>query len=199
MVLPFRDQYSYNKILALSGNSDTLELDHNQYPGLKIQRVQAFAGNVSSYLKVTANQGFALDATQTFVRTVTLFLPIPGSDTNGSFNVDTDIPMLNTWQPDLPGLNGCIPFEISVPFITYQENILGGPSQAQKCFRSYVLDNETSNLLYTYNFGGITSLGYYTKGEINGGSIRTAQDFLGTQTQGQYTNLEFKFQYPLFP
>ena len=199
----FRDQYSYNKLVAMSGNSDTLELDHTQFPGLKVERKPNFGGNVGTFLKVTANQGFALDATQTFVRTVTLFLPIPGSPhalPAEDYDVGTQIPMLNTALPDIPGYGGCIPFEISVPFITYQENLVGGPIQSQKCFRSYILDNETSNLLYTYNFGGVTSLGYYTKGEINGGSLRTANDFsTNLPTLGQFTNLEFKFQYGLFP
>ena len=193
----FRDQYSYNKLLATSGNSDTLELDHVNYPGFKVERATDFTSG-DLYLRIEANQGFQLDATQTFIRTVILFIPVPESAANGDYDVGEQIPMLNTALPGFPGLSGCVPtFDISVPFITYQEELVGGPTQAQKCFRSYILDNETSNLLYTYNFTNITE--GYTKGTINGGSLRTAEDFLtGNSTLGVFSTLAFKAQYPLF-
>ena len=190
----FRDQYSYNKKLALSGMTDTLSLDHGLYPGLKITRVNYLG---AEHLKIVANQGFALDANNTFIRTVTMFLPIPESDPD--YNVNVGIPMFSSPVPQLPGYN-CVPsFDIAVPVVAYQEKILQN-QQADKCFVSYIEGTENSTLTFTYNYGGVTSLGFYTKGQINQGSMRTGVDFLTNLSKfGKYTDLKFKLQYKPFP
>ena len=187
---PFRDQYSYNKLLAQSGMTDTLNLGPN-YPGLKVTK------NVigSSYLKVEANQGFALDATHTFVRTLILYIPIPPSY-DGDINFVED--MINTAQPTI-GM--CEPFagtQVTVPFIVYKERFLEN-NTATKCFRSFIDGGENSKLNYTYSFGGPMYLGYYLKGNMNGGSMRTANDVIsGEATYGNFNEIDFKIQYTGF-
>lgn len=184
---PYRDQYSYNRILAQAGITDTLNLGPN-YPGLKVTKV--IIG--STYLKVESNQGFVLDEEHTFIRSLTLFIPIPESH-EGVIAETYD--MLNTAQPTL-GL--CEPFigtQVAVPFLVYKERFLEN-NTATKCFRSYILDNEVSKLNYTYAFGGPVYLGYYLKGNITGGSIRTADGVLTQEpTLGIFEGIDFKLQY----
>ncbi len=192
----FRDQYSYNKLLAASGMTDTLNLG-SQYPGLLIEIKPNFGGNVSQYLRVEANQGFELDANNTFVRTVILFIPIPESDVDGDYDVDTPIPLLNTPQPQLANYS-CQPFEINVPLIVYKEKLLQS-NQADKCMVSYLPTTTAPNLTYTYNFGGVTSLGFLTKGNIPMGALRSGQDPLTQETiYGSFNNLLFNIQYPFY-
>lgn len=197
----FRDQYSWNKLKAQSGITDTLSLDHNQYPGFKVTRVNNFGGgsNVGSYIKIVANQGIDLGAENTLIRTVTLFLPVPESDPEYNLNIPIDL--LNMTAPDFATYTSCLPLmpnDVSVPFITYQEKLIQN-NQADKCFRSYKEQNDVSRLTYTYHFGGVTSLGYYMKGSINQGKMRTGNNpQTGTKMEGSFNNLEFKAQYPLF-
>lgn len=183
----FRDQYSFNKLLAQSGVEDTLELDHNEYPGLEITKVN-IGGD---YLKVEGNQGFVLDEEHTFVKTLILYIPLPESD-DGDITEEYD--MVNTAQPQI-GL--CEPFtgeQITVPFIVYKEGFIEDDS-ADKCFRSYVAEGEESQLFYTYNFGGPEYLGYYLKGNINQGSMRTADDIYSQEpTFGSFEGIDFKLQ-----
>src|SRR5690554_3231808 len=161
----FRDQFSYNKILAAAGMTDTLSLDPITYPGLKITRKQ-YIGD--QYLVIVANQGFALDANSTFIRTVTMYLPIPNDP---GYEVNTNIEMYDNPVPSIPGYN-CLPnpnFETPTPMIGYQERIVSSPSnnQADKCFASFIDGTENSTLIFTYESGGILHGGHYVKGQVN--------------------------------
>lgn len=193
----FRDQYSYNKILAGLGNTDTLSLDHIAYPGLQVLRKTGFG--TPPYLEVTANQGFALDANTTYIRTLILFLPIPESSEETALNIPIELDDLA--QPQFPGYQ-CNPFpgSATAPYIVYKEKLLQN-NQADKCFLNYEPLNEgTPDLVFTYNFGGVPHGGYLTKGQIDGGFLRTANDLLTGQTiaTGIFTDIEFNLEYAPF-
>jgi len=191
----FEDQYSYNKRLAKAGMTDTLSLDPNQFPGLKVTLETDFVGGGGTYMKVVANQGIAVDANNTLIRTITMYLPIPESAPE--YALDTNIPMENTDIPEFPGPGPCMsPLGVEVPFIGYQVKFIQN-NAADKCFTSFIDGTENSMLRYTYNFPSMYAMRSYAKGNINQGSLRTAEDILsGVSTTGKFTDLEFKLEYP---
>src|SRR5690606_11261469 len=132
--------------LAASGVTDTLELDHIAYPGLSVVRKTGIGS--PAYLEVTANQGFALDANNTYVRTVVLYLPIPESSPETA--LDINIPLDDLDQPQFPGYT-CAPFfgtGALPPYIVYKEKIIQN-TQADQCLLNYEPLNEgTPNLVY---------------------------------------------------
>ena len=190
----FRDQYSYNLILAAAG-MDTLSLDDLGYPGLTIKR-KIYLGK--QYLYIVANQGIALNANNTFVRTVTMYLPIPDDP---GYEVGINIPMYNSSVPALPTYE-CLPnpnFDPKYPLIGYQEKILQN-EQANKCFVSYIDGNENSMLIYNYESGGVMSIGHYAKGGIDQGSMRSGIGWqTGQSTSGKFSEVKFQLQYNMQP
>ncbi len=193
----FRDQYSYNQILAEAGMEDTLELDHNTYPGFKIE-YQAALGSGIAHMRIIANQGFMTQNDGLFVKTVRLYLPFPDVEAE---SVDPFIPftedMLNTAAPSI---GQCIPIGINVtavPFLVYEERLVDGGFS--RCSRSYILNAEPSMLSFDYLFGAPEASNYYTTGRINLGSLRSVPDIIsGDATLGEFSNVEFGFQYSYF-
>lgn len=193
---PFRDQYSYNKLLSAAGE-DTLGLDYVQYPGLKVERYAAgFSG--PSYLLVTANQGVMTDSLGIYVRTIKMYIPVPENvvSTNYYLGPGVSIDMEDS-QPLAPG--GCMPplQGQGRPFIIYTERLIDNPGMLNRCFFSYVEGGQNSELSIDYLLGYIQSR-YYVKGGINEGSIiyepiplPGQQDVLGI-----FSELTFKIHYP---
>ncbi len=184
---PFRDQYSYNKLLASSGMTDTLNLGP-AYPGLAVNKVQSAFGQ--PYLKVVANQGFMTQSDGMFVKTITLYIPWPETTTE-------PVNMLPLDDPDYPVCSVVLPAASVIPYLTYEEKLVDNPSAYNKCFQSILTANGPSILTYTYLQGFAQVSSYYTKGNINGGGL--ARGLLdGTHEYGSFSNLEFKFNYPFF-
>lgn len=184
---PFRDQYSYNKILAAAGMTDTLNLGPN-FPGLKITKAQS--GFATNYLKVEANQGFMTQSDGLYVKTITLFIPWPE-------NTPEPVNMLPLATPGFGLCSVVLPEGAMVPYLTYREQLVSNPS-VNKCYQSILTANGTSVLTYTYLEGSPVASTYYTKGSINGGGLaRTNLD--GTVENGAFSTLGFKFNYPYFP
>jgi hypothetical protein len=140
-------------------------------------------------LKVTANQGFDTGGNGLFVRTLTMYIPIPSE-----VNLTTPFPMLNvTAQVGI-----CLPFQITgVPFLVYQEILVDNPSLVNRCFTSYVPAGAMSNLNFNYFRGYPEISTSYTKGAINQGSLR-ATDFLGVVTEGAFSDVEWKLLFSFF-
>src|SRR5690606_10121066 len=138
-----------------------------------------------------------LDANNTYVRTVVLYLPIPESSPETA--LDINIPLDDLDQPQFPGYN-CAPFFGSgalPPYVVYKEKIIQN-TQADQCLLNYEPLNEgTPNLVYNYNFGGVPNQGFLTKGEIDGGFLRSANDLLTGQTisTGVFEDIQFNLQY----
>lgn len=184
---PFRDQYSYNKLLASSGMTDTLNLGP-AYPGLEIKKIQSAFGQ--NYLKVVANQGFMTQSDGMYVKTITLFIPWPE-------NTPDPVDMLPLADPDYPICTVVLPEGSVIPYLTYQEKLIDN-SSVSKCFQSILTVNGNSKLTYTYLEGSPITSAYYTKGGINGGGLsRGILD--GTHEYGTFSDIGFKFNYPYFP
>lgn len=197
---PFTDQYTFNRALAEAGNTDTLELDHQLYPGLKVEKVPG--GFTPAHLLVTANQGIQTQE-GLIVRTVTLRIPYPETvfDEENQVMIDGPIDMSDQDQPD-PGFCGPLLLEADdIPFFDYKVVLVENTSLLNNCYLSYVDDGENSELNYTYLFGTVEgTTEYYVKGNVNGGSIRTAEDFIsGEALFDTYSNMQFQFDYPYFP
>ncbi|MFN2429755.1 MAG: hypothetical protein ABR574_07055 [Cryomorphaceae bacterium] len=197
---PFRDQYSFNRILAQNGNTDTLELDHNLYPGLKIEKLPGGAGGVTPDLvRVEANQGFMTN-NGLLIKTVVLQMPYPETYFDEGAGEGT-VPLANLAQPTLAG---CSPFQFGdddIPFIEYSETLVENQNLLNKCFLSYVEPGETSELTVDYLVGyDVGPSEYYAKGEIDQGWLRTAPDAIsGDTSEGIFENVGFKIQYDYFP
>lgn len=196
----FRDQYSYNLLQSAVGITDTLELDHNQYPGLKVEKFTAgFSG--PAYLKVTANQGIETATLGIYMRTITMYIPWPESmvTVNPFFGPATAAEMLTMFdsQPIAPG--ACDPPVQGQerPYLIYREQLIDNPGTLNRCFFSYVDEPENSMLSIDYLLGYLQSE-YYTKGGINQGSLLYEPIPLPgvLDIEGSFTNLTFKFQYP---
>ncbi len=193
---PFRDQYSYNVLLATSGQ-DTLELDHNNYPGLSYTKVQSGITG-PAYLLIEANQGIMTADLGIFMRTVELYIPWPES------MVTVDLPYMGLppatmdmidSAPAVPG--GCtIPFtNLEVPFLIYKEELISNPGVLSRCFFSYV--DGTSTLSIDYLMGHI-EYDRYVKGNVDEGAmLYTPLALPGViDVEGSFTNLQFKKHYP---
>ncbi len=184
---PFRDQYSYNILLAAAGQ-DTLSLNHSAYPGLKVEKVLNPFG--INYLKVTANQGFDTGGNGLFIRTVEIFMPVPGAT-----NLSLPIAMINLGPPT-PGICGPFPVD-ALPYVIYKEILVDNPNLVNRCFTSYVPVGQTSTLTFDYWRGYAEISKSYTKGDVNQGSLRST-NFTGTTTEGSFTNLDWKLLYSFF-
>ena len=183
----FRDQYSYNKLLAASGMTDTLNLGPN-YPGLKKSKVISPFG--ANYMKIEANQGFMTQSDGLYVKTIILYIPWPE-------NVTAPVDMQNLPEPTF-GLCGPIPEGDPIPYILYKEKLVDNPGSLNKCFVSFVNNGENSTLTIPYLEGSPQASKYYAKGGINAGSLRRAL-LDGTLEMGTFTNVGFKVEYPYFP
>lgn len=193
----FVDQYTYNRLMAAGGNTDTLELDHNMYPGLKAEKIQNF-GLGDPYLKITANQGFMTASNGLYVRTVTVYMRYPESI--GLNGTDT-IADLGT-----PSFGICEPIPISkLPFVVYKEKLVDSPNLLNVCMTSYEaplnpdfpLVTENSVLTIDYLYGLPQASQYYTKGNIDSGSLHSKK-LDGTMLEGTYENIRFAKQYSYY-
>jgi hypothetical protein len=196
----FTDQYTYNRALAQAGNTDTLELDHQLYPGLKVEKIPG--GFTPAHILVTANQGIQT-AEGLIVRTVELRIPYPETtfDEATQTMIDGPVDMTNQPQPD-PGFCGPLIVEgDDIPYFTYKVVLVDNTSLLNNCYLSYEDDGQNSELVYTYLFSSLEgTTERLVKGNINEGSIRTAEDFIsGEALDDTYSNLQFQFAYPYFP
>lgn len=192
----FTDQYTYNRQMAASGNTDTLELDHYLYPGLKVEKVQNF-GFGEPHLKITANQGFLTASNDIYIRTVVIYQRYPeilGPD--GAEGL-ADLGM--------PTFGICLPIPIyQLPFVAYRETLVNSTG-SYLCMTSYEapldpdypLITEESTLTIDYLFGTAQIGQYYTKGNIDIGSLHSKQ-FDGTMLEGEFVDIRFAVQYPFF-
>jgi hypothetical protein len=189
----FQDQYSYNLQLAEFGNTDTLELDHNLYPGLSIEKVSG----LYNYIEVIAHQGFETD-NGLYIRRVELQLPYPEE-----LGIDNPRPfLLSSYSVPLPGTCGPtgIPGNVlDLPVIFYSEFLVGGNTNFNRCFFLVDLDTDFTTLVYNYLNGTPQAGEYLTKGSVDGGElyyITPPPD--NTAIEGSFENLEFEFQYSFF-
>ncbi len=192
----FRDQYSYNRLLASAGQ-DTLALDPAIYPGL---RVDKFPGGIGgpAFLRITANQGIMTDTDGIFMRTVILHIPWP----ENIAPVDPFLgPSITTEMVDaspfVPG--GCSPPFIGQenPYVIYKEELIDNPQILSRCFFSYVDNGENSELSIDHLVGYI-EYDYYVKGGVNMGSLLYQPIPLPgvDDVEGAFTDLSFKVHYP---
>ena len=194
----FTDQYTLNRALAEAGQTDTLELDHQQYPGLLVERLNANGVNPDR-LQITANQGIQTSE-GLFIRTIVLRIPYPESvyDEDLGVMIDGPLNMANLGQPDFPG-QSCAPFdydEDEIPFFEYKEILVENPNAISNCYLSYRDNGENSVMNITSLFSSLEAYRRLAEGNINMGSIRTADGILGEDPlMDTYMNLMFKVDY----
>jgi len=198
---PFTDQYTFNRILAEAGNTDTLELDHNQYPGLLVEKIPG--GFEPAHIRITANQGIETQQ-GLFIRTVILRIPYPENiyDEDGEVMIDGPVDMIDYDEPD-PGFCGPIildPDDDVIPYFEYKEVLADSPNLLNNCYLSYVEMGETSQLNISYLFSSIEAFERLSRGSINAGSMRTAPDFISEEVlEETFSNMEFQIDYVYLP
>lgn len=188
----FRDQYSYNKLLALAGITDTLNLGPN-YPGLKVypKVINVFGGE--DYLKVEANQGFMTQTDGIYVKTIILYIPWPEHNT-----INEGVNMSNALPAPSYGLCPPVPEGTVLPYLVYKETLIDNPSLLKKCFQSFVDNGQNSTYKVTYREGSIIASSFYAKGNINAGSLKR-QNLDGSFETGAFTGIGYKIEYPYVP
>jgi len=186
----FSDQQTLNELLALSGQ-DTISVTAPSGPdGLFVTRVNNFQG--PDYLLATGISEFETPDNERFRRTIKLYLPIPEELGEGNAAALAPIP------PLLP--DGSIGFPIEdVPFIYYEEELVGNPNFIVRKFSSF---NGTplSTMTYNYVFSDVLA-GFYVKGSIEDVQIVAPIFNPGGDDDAIFGNangIEFQFNFPGF-
>ncbi len=192
---PFRDQYSYNRILAASGMTDTLGLDQFGIVGFMAEKItDVFSG--LSYVKITGNQGIEIQGVGILIRTVTLAVPMPPTD-------QADVPSDLIELVDQVNPFGCDIIQPIIPYLTYRERIINATTPnipPDKCFFTEALTAPAGEFNYYYSEpGAVTSPVIYAKGETtNGNLLYTPFGGIGTPEFGVYDDVSFKANIPKY-